>query len=277
MKNKSFTVIELLVVIAIIGLLASIILVSLKGTTKKAKITKGLEFSHSIQHALGSEAVGIWSFDDCPAGTVNDSSGYGNNGTIYGGASCTSDTPHATVGTGTGKYALSFGGNAYVNAGGGESLKVDDKSFTLEAWIKPAANIPTGGRYTVMAFYNPGWIMDLPDDGGTEGYRFYNGSTAYKYNAPGGSISLEWTHFVVTRNLAANKLSIYLNGSLKQSWNMTTVTASTNPLLIGKRTDGSFFNGLIDEVRIYSQTLSAIEIQKHYAEGLARHKNLVIK
>lgn len=36
MKNKSFTLIELLVVIAIIGLLASIVLVSLKGAIERA-------------------------------------------------------------------------------------------------------------------------------------------------------------------------------------------------------------------------------------------------
>jgi len=36
-------------------------------------------------------------------------------------------------------------------------------------------------------------------------------------------------------------------------------------------------NGLIDEVRIYNQALSAAEIQKHYAEGLEKHKNLAIK
>ncbi len=40
MKQKSFTIIELLVVIAVIGLLSSIVLVSMKGTRDKAKIAK---------------------------------------------------------------------------------------------------------------------------------------------------------------------------------------------------------------------------------------------
>jgi len=113
MKNKSFSLIELLVVIAIIGLLASIILVSLKGVREKAEIAKGLEFSQSIQHALGADAVGIWSFDEDSGSTANDNSGYGNSGTLYNFASpygWTSETPHKIVGSGQGKYALSFDG-----------------------------------------------------------------------------------------------------------------------------------------------------------------------
>ena len=85
MNNKSFTLIELLVVIAVIGLLTSIVMVSMKGTRGKAKITKGLQFSQSINHALGAHAVGIWDFNDHDTpGVANDRSGYANHGTITG-------------------------------------------------------------------------------------------------------------------------------------------------------------------------------------------------
>lgn len=52
MKNKSFTIIELLVVISIIGLLASIIFVSLKGALAKARDVRRLSDANQIVKAL---------------------------------------------------------------------------------------------------------------------------------------------------------------------------------------------------------------------------------
>ena len=81
-QEKSFTLIELLVVIAIIGVLTSIVLVSTQGLQGKARITKTLEFSQSLNNALGAYAVGWWTFDGGAGPRVQDTPGYGNNGTL---------------------------------------------------------------------------------------------------------------------------------------------------------------------------------------------------
>ncbi len=50
--EKSFTLIELLVVIAIIGLLASVVLVSMQGTREKAKIAKARQEVNALYKAI---------------------------------------------------------------------------------------------------------------------------------------------------------------------------------------------------------------------------------
>ncbi len=287
-KDKSFTLIELLVVIAIIGLLSSIVLVSLKGVRERAKIAKTLEFSQSIQNALGSEAVGIWSFDEGSGSTAKDSSGYGNNGTISG-ASYTSDTPHQIVGTGAGKYALSFNGvgNYYVQIPdpANESLDFGSaQSFTVEMWIKPNSCSGAGcyqQPISKLQYETRGWYLKRASEAYWEGFYLfgYNGEmvpsqawTRCSFNVDLG----KWSHlaWVVDREKGS---TVYKDGkSVSTCGGLNGYSVSNNEtLLFGKGHggyDGQRFNGLIDEIKIYGQVLPAAQIQKHYAKGLAKHQ-----
>jgi len=276
--KRSFTLIELLVVIAIIGLLSSVILVSLSGPRQKAKITKALEFSQSVQHAIGNEAVGVWNFDDCSA---KDVSGYGNNGTING-ATCVDDTPYKIVGSGQGKNALSFDGvNDYIVVSQNSSINIENGSFFVGMWFK-TNTVLNNGRVTGLLYKRAGgpvaFLMSLVPGSGIIRWNYYDGTNDLNlYSSVRVDNSL-W-HFVGWNRNGTN-FSLYLDGVMQNS-NVSTMGSMTNAgnLEIGSGiADGwNYFNGIIDEVRLYGTALSVGQIQQLYLAGLEKHQQLTIK
>ena len=67
-------------------------------------------------------------------------------------------------------------------------------------------------------------------------------------------------------------IKIYVNDALDGTKSDCTNVAITHTdVYIGKRADGLFFNGMIDEARIYNRVLSLAEIQKNYKHGKGKH------
>ncbi len=71
----------------------------------------------------------------------------------------------------------------------------------------------------------------------------------------------EWSHLAATYD--GTTLRLYVNGLVVMSAPFTgNLATSTDPLRIGGNSVyGEYFTGVIDEVRIYSRTLSAAEIR----------------
>jgi len=266
-KNNSFTLIELLVVIAIIGLLSSIVLVATKGSRDKARIAKGLEFSQTIQNTIGSEAVGIWRFEQ----NSLDSSGYNNHGTVTG----------AVYTDGILGSALSFDGvDDYVDCGSGDALNIQGP-LTISAWINPSTGMTGSAYYDIVvknSIYSSGYGIEIY--GIFNKVEFWTRGVSLKYATSWQYGSLDniignWYHLVGVYD--GTNSWLYINGVATGGG-----LAGVNPgdtaaqhLRIGR--GGTYFHGLIDEVQIYSQALSTSKIQQLYAEGLERHKDLVTK
>ncbi len=214
--------------------------------------------------------VGWWKFDEAQGSTAADSFGQ-NNGIIHG----------ATWTAGKiGNYALDFDGeDDYVNIDESGSLDISGNEITIAAWIK-AKRID---KRQVIAAKTAGgdntWLVEInPVD-------FDNGKLNFFLNTGDGGTNVgsrspiavdTWCHIVFVYN--GTERIIYINGQVDTS-EATSGDISTNdqPVRIG--TWGSlsrFFNGIIDDVRIYNYALSKEEVAAVYGgEEIGKRGNWI--
>ena len=257
-KQKAFTLIELLVVISIIGLLSSVVLVSMKGTREKAKTASGQEFSSQVHHALGSEAVGIWNFDEGTGASTTDWSGYNNHGSLIGGTAWATDTPSGE------KYALRFDGiNDYIDLPNSLGYTTQVSAF---AWFKSKGS-PAGGYHII--FGGQELEISIPAASGAIRTGVF---TSARYVSDHGSGLLDGNWHFIGFTFGSSVKKSYIDGVFvgEQTGIPGTLVSSFGSRRIGRfGSSGSYYtNGLIDEPRIYDAVLTAGEIEQYYAKGL---------
>ena len=196
--------------------------------------------------------VAAYDFDGINGVTIADASGKGNLGTIKEAVSIT---------TGHSRNALKFDGvNDWVTVNDSASLDLST-GLTLEAWVYPQSlNSPgktvilkekSGGQvYALYAREDANLPASYFNDGG--GYHGVFGLKALTLN--------QWTHLVGTYDGKYQRL--YVNGSqVAQQAQSSSIQQSTGVLRIGGNSLWSeFFNGYIDEVRIYNRALTPAEV-----------------
>ena len=136
--------------------------------------------------------------------------------------------------------------------------------MTLEAWIKPTAT--QSGWRTIMQREVDAYFLNasnsdgplLPSGGGT-----FNGNTGYVSGTTASPVNV-WTHVALTYDGAM--LRLYVNGVQAGSQARTgSIQTNSNPLWIGGNSPyGEYFQGLIDEVRVYNRALSQSRNSNRY-------------
>ena len=201
--------------------------------------------------ATSTGLVAAYSFNAGSGTTVADTSGNGRTGAISGASWSTQ-----------GRFgnALSFDGiNDWVTVADAPGLDLTT-GMTLEAWVFPTTNngirdimIKEGSNVDIYNLYARNWR------GRPESNAFVGGVNR---TAEGAVLAANvWTHVAGTYDGAT--LRLYINGVQAASVAISgSIATSNGPLRIGGNSLwGEFFQGRIDEVRVYSRTLTQTEIQ----------------
>lgn len=177
-----------------------------------------------------------------------DSSGKANHGSFGAGVTWTA----------LGKYgkALVFDGTqGIVTVANSTSLQLVD-GMTLEAWFYPTATHTDfrAGIVKDYVYYLYTSIAGYCGDGAVFGGIDPTGAVCYATPLPANT----WTHVAITYD--NTNVTLYLNGTLASSQASGQIPPSTGALTIGGSPFGEFFEGRIDEVRMYNYARSQAQI-----------------
>ncbi|MFA5431383.1 MAG: LamG-like jellyroll fold domain-containing protein [Candidatus Paceibacterota bacterium] len=257
----AFTLIELLVVIAIIGILSGMIVVSMSGVTQKANIAKAQVFSNSLRNSLMTNIVGEWKFE----GNANDSWGL-NSGTLYGDATYFSDCIFGKCLSldGSGDYISVNATSLYSSITQTVWVKTNNVTLLRQYIFTNQKNPPDTGYYTYQQRQG---VMLSDDDVQVQYWKGDGDAFLKKQNIVLNNV---WMNIVWTAGPSGGKL--YINGVLAD--NIATVPFTNivpNQSLIGRRGDANgedYFNGFIDDLRVFNVEISISQIKEDYYLGL---------
>lgn len=155
---------------------------------------------------------------------------------------------------------LSDGTAKYAAAGNSAALRTFN-AITIEVWIKPAVTCVGNivAKTSDYAIYCSGGEINYALGGTSSSWV----GTTSTINPP----TSEWHHIALTRAASTNVVKVYFDGQLTYSGladgaGTSAIKSTTTSFLnIGARTQGAtYFNGAIDEVRIFNTVRTETEI-----------------
>ncbi len=194
------------------------------------KVTSPSGFSASKVSHPCEKAVGCWKFDEGTGTVAYDSSPSGNTVTIYG----------ANYTTGVyGNGLLLDGVNDYVKPN--NIQVVPASNFTISFWLN--AKSVTGVNKAILQIgSNEVYIASSK-------LRFYNGTS---YGSGSNILTNTWYYAVFVFNNTG--VTFYLNGN-NDGYYAGTLVSGANTFIGSYSGISEFFNGTIDEVRVYNRAI----------------------
>lgn len=237
--------------------------ISTTGAADDANAT--IEGSINVRQNTSIELIAHYSFDNVGETIVN---------SIQGEAVMNGKAGEAVEGK-KGKALSLDGTNRYVQTGY-DLINVEDKSFTIELWMNSTA---TNNCYLL----NKGVISPNEGSGNWYGIEFKNNElrfalddniskTQIQVSEAGKYFDGQWHHIVVSRDVVAKCLFMYIDGELAASGDdlTTSISNANEPLVIGDVTAfNSTYIGLLDDLSIYRGVMSASKVKEHFESAAA--------
>ncbi|MGI6384359.1 MAG: LamG domain-containing protein [bacterium] len=230
------------------------------GTVRFDDITLEVEHEQSLDFPEAKKGlVAHWNFDEGEGEILRDLSGYGNHGKI--------SNPIWQEGI-AGK-ALLFSKDTRVKVPHDSVFIFRDGEFSLEAWVKP---IEKRGHNVILF---KGTNINLPCE-------YYFGTLNNDVRLLGGDmghhcirVALDenkWNHLVVSGD--GKVVKVYHNARFYGVCAYSHLLFSRSPLWIGFEPGyKTFYNGLIDELKIYNRALSREEVREHFEQFAVQSPN----
>ncbi|MEH0022746.1 MAG: LamG domain-containing protein [Desulfobacter sp.] len=236
----------------------------MKSVLKVVAVLFSMMLTGSMAHAIPvtDGLVAYWNFN----GNGNDLSGNHHQGTLHGNA--------AYLDTKFGKSLYLDGNGDYFTTPDASDLDFTT-SFTMSLWAKPETLngkgalidkwVRNGGNQRAYQFV----VSDkrfLPEINTTDGHQYYYSNSAL--------VTGEWQHLVLRYD--NSDLSVFLNGKYHSGMQATgRIYNSSTQLTIGAQggravntADSWFFNGFIDEVKLYDTALTNEQIFQDYEHDI---------
>ena len=191
--------------------------------------------------------VAAYAFDEGAGQSAGDASGHGRTGTITG----------ATWAAGRHGTALSFDGvDDHVSLGALGAFY--NSAFTLEAWVQKSTAKKDVAIVGSLAASGP---MLWVDHAGGRHYLTLGESPSSYLDSGQSAVAGSWQHVAATFD--GTTARFYVDGVHVATRAFAGSVGSSNIWRIGAygAAPGAFFDGLIDDVRVYNRALSAGQIR----------------
>ncbi len=212
---------------------------------------------------LDDGLVGHWAFDDGKGDTVTDHSGNANDGTIEGKGTW-------VPGILDGALDFSRDDQTKVTIPNADALNLVD-AITLAAWVNPRS-VYLGGNWqerNCVAAKIRSYYLDFNEQGLISSYIYGPQPQQWVIGTTDASQKLnEWFHVAITYD--GKEHLIYVNGKADVALaRQGGIQVSADDFLIGYVDNDRYFDGAIDDVRLYERALSAEEIEELVSIGLS--------